>query len=189
MHKSYSLRVLVLIGALIISAAYLLILHFPLQEQLTKIAVERTLLTTRYDEETTRLTLRNTMQTAVNEVVEAADGRPTILPEYDNRAIVMADLNDILEKADTYSLDMQESDSGQWHVRRDISLSYAAASMADALVIIGGLRGSPNKYVLSDLTMSNGIRDGEGTVSVTVKFSAFEYRQAAANPPAEPPAA
>jgi hypothetical protein len=180
MHKSYPLRTLVIIGALLISVVYLLLLHFPLREQLTQIAVDKAILTTRYDEETTRLTLRNTMQTAVNEVTEAANGRPKILPAYDNRAAVMAELNDILAEADSYSLDMLEADGGTWHVRRDISLSYASPTLTDALMIIGRIRTSPNKYVITDLTISNGASGGESSVSVTVKFAAFEYRGAVA---------
>jgi cell division protein FtsL len=185
MHKSYSLRVLVLLGALIISAAYLLIIHFPLEEQLTLIKEESAAIEAKYDEETTRLMLRNTMQTAVNEVTEAANGRPVLLPEYDNRAIVMAELNDILEQTNSFSLDMQEAESGTLHMRRNISLSYQSASMTDALLIIGAIRSSPNKYIVTDLTISNGARDGEGSVSVSIKFSAFEYLKPATEPAAE----
>jgi hypothetical protein len=61
-------------------------------------------------------------------------------------------------------------------VRRDISLSYATRSMSEALAIIDEIRRSPNKYVVSDLTITDGMRGSEGSVSVTVKFAAFEYR-------------
>jgi hypothetical protein len=185
MHKNYSLRVLVIIGALIVSGVYLLIIHFPLQEQLTQIEEESATIAAQYDEETTRLMLRNTMQTAVNEVTEAANGRPIPLPEYDNRAIVMTELNDILEQTASYSLDMQETESGTLHMRRDVSLSYTVPTMTDALVIIGAIRTSPNKYIVTDLTITNGARDGEGSVSVSLKFTAFEYRKPASEPPIE----
>ena len=118
-------------------------------------------------------------QTARMELMEAelekilAEGEVSEIAPYDNKEVVLSQLNGILQPSLEYSLSFAEpSIQEDGTVRRNVTMSFRCGDFASAKTIVKNLTGSQWRCLVSNLavTGSDDIMDGEVQVHATITF-------------------
>lgn len=92
-----------------------------------------------------------------------AEGDPTPIPVYDNSAVLLVELHQILDSAADYTLNFTGTSpmDVSYLIRRPVSLTFQTQTYAQARAIIDKLHDSDNVNCISDLSIqiSNGRSD------------------------------
>ena len=146
------------------------------QDRLSAIASEQATAEDTITLDMSRLQRQQQMQTRI-EQYKAQGVQPKELPAYDNLALVMAELNSVLGRASTYSLNFDQlswTDDG--YVSRGASLTFTCNSYNEAKEILTALYSGSFPCQIDSLALSDATMTNTGTSSAPVQASAhFSY--------------
>lgn len=187
LSKRFTRRETVLMGILallVLMAGYIMLIHRPVTESLTTIAIQQE----SADTENMILELKSQMLVDMKTELESIRTDPTAveIPDYDNLRKVMVFLNTTLSSTVDYDLNFQQvtmPEEGKI-VRRVIDMTFQCDSYGAAKAVVDALHASPYRCQLGDLAMVPMTREGNpesaadslssGGVSVTLTATFFE---------------
>ncbi|MGI6072133.1 MAG: hypothetical protein ACOX75_03855 [Lachnospiraceae bacterium] len=195
-----STRELILIGILLILAAYYFIVQGPIANQTQE--YESRLMDINSDIEMAQLKARNKlkMKKAIDDIFKEYDGNPPVMPEYNNINRIIGELNEILGNTYDYNLTFTEETADETNpniIRRPIVISFSTQYYNDAVSKIKMINKSENKYLIQNVSVSDSgagrsgltnqfgyIIDGgteDSRYDIAMTMTSFEYK---ADPPA-----
>ena len=126
---------------------------------------------------TALLTKMNNMKKELAEIYAAGD--PIPVPEYNNYAPMLTELNAILSTAADYDLrfgDMTLLD-GDYIYRRPVTMTFRTDTYAQARAIIDALHDSRNINLISDVQVAMQETDGKASVQVSMTVTYYELKK------------
>lgn len=183
MNKKISLRELIMLGVLIIFAAYYFILHQPVSKEMDELASKQVKVEDELDSTRMMVAQKKKMQTELDAIF-AADPDPVKLPEYNNRDNVLTELHAVLGDTLSYNINFtgDKKDGVIW--RRQMKITFKVSNYAAAIEKIRVIHESRFGYLISDLSISETSRVyswfddeevGENGYSVNMSVTCFEY--------------
>lgn len=171
--------ILALAIILVLIAWYLLVFQRTTNE-ITRIDGEISAAQTEITLATAKVAEKNRMQTAIDGY-KAQGVAATPIPNYNNTAAVMAELNSVLSASDTYSLSFDEikKNDSTGFMMRGVRANYSCGSREAAEEIISALANGPYPCSIDSVSISDSSSGGTRTtgsspVSATVHVTYFE---------------
>ncbi len=162
---------------LIIGVVYYMGFYTPLQAELTSIAnqtVDTEMQITTAEAKVARM---DGMQAELDEILSRPESEITEIAPYDNKEVVLNQLNGILSRTVNYSLNFTDPSVGEnGTVRRNISMTFQCESYEAAKAVIEDLTDSQWRCLVSNLSIVAEEADlmaNPVTVSATITF--FEH--------------
>lgn len=168
--------VLILVLAIILLVlVYWWFVYRPVQEQMS--SYDTADIDSQIQIEQARAMQKKKMQDEMDSNKQANIGE---IATYNNLKNEINELNTIVSKATSYSFDFEDPYADGEIVRRNINLTFTAASYANAEDIIKGLYGCRYRLLIGDLSItpsgdSGVIQDGPVSVSATLTFFETTY--------------
>ncbi len=191
MKKNISMRELILLGALIIVAAYYFMVQGPIVEEKEEIDALQAELDLQIDASEMKLVQMRSMEAAVDEVFAKNPNPTQVIPTYNNINNILLELHTILDSTSEYSIDFDAETAESDIARRVITIYFSVPSREAALERIAAIENSPNRYLIRDLSISdneNAYYSRSGRTSarweVTMHITSFEYVKDASALPA-----
>ena len=166
-----SLTLAALLAALIFGVVYYLGFYKPMEQELARIAVQTAQVDNQISEAAAKAARMEIMQAELDEIF--AEGDVTEIAPYDNKEVVLSQLNGILQESLEYSLNFAEpSIQEDGTVRRNVTMSFRCGDFASAEAIVRNLTGSQWRCLVSNLALSGSedILEGEVQVNATITF-------------------
>lgn len=182
MNKPISMREMILLGILIILAAYYFVVQGPIAKETQQLEAEKAEIELRLDEAQTKLTQKKAMEAELEKVFEESNGKPNSLPDYNNINNVINELHAILDSAVSYNITFGDDEEDSYIVRRDIKITYKVRSYKDATARLDAIRKSSNGYLLEDVSITEtdsrivNSPDQEVMYSVSLNMISFDYK-------------
>lgn len=185
MKKSVmSLRELILLGILIVLAAYYFVVQGPIAKETEALENARAQVDAELDTEQDRLLMKGAMERELEAVFAAAGGNPEALPDYNNINNVINELHAILDSSRSYNIVFGDDEEDDYVVRREIKINYRVKSYRSAIARLDAIRNSSNAYLLQDVAITEAaVRnpnslDEETEYSVSLTMVSFDYKAA-----------
>lgn len=171
--SSREMVMVVLLIVLVIGVAYYLGFYTPLQEELATIASQSSSVDSQITAASSRIARMDMMQAELDEIFARPEDEITEIAPYDNKEVVLNQLNGILQASLEYNLSFAEpsiQDDGT--VRRNVVMNFRCADYASAKSIIRALTDSQWRCLVSNLSLSGSgnVMDGEVQVNATITF-------------------
>lgn len=166
--------VVVLVG-LLAGVAYYMGFYTPLQEEIASITNQANSVDAQITAAASQIARMDVMQAELDELFADPNAKISEIAPYDNKEVVLNQLNGILQASEQYSLNFAEptfSENGS--VRRNVTMSFSCADYASAKTIIKNLNESQWRCMVSNLSISGGGDIMEGGVSVSATITFFE---------------
>jgi len=176
MKKNIPIIDLLLLGIIVIAAAYFFLIHQPIKNETAALESEITEIQSQLDYTAIRYSKLQTMQNAVDEAF--ADGNVKALAEYDNINEVIREFGKILSSVDSYSISFGDPVFDSHIARRSINLSFVANSYSEARSIISSIEKNDNRFLIQgeNVQFSYDEETGESAMcSVSLSIVGFEY--------------
>ena len=162
---------------LLIGVSYYMGFYTPLQAELASIASQQADVETQITTAAGKVGKMNEMQAELDEILKTPADQLTEIAPFDNKEVVLTQLNGILARTQEYNLDFVEpqvQDDGT--VRRNVSMRFKCSSYEAAKAVIKDLTDSHWRCLVSNLSIAgtdkNMMRD-HVEVSATITF--FEH--------------
>ncbi len=168
---------LVFLLVLVIGVVYYMGFYTPLQEELAQISTQTVDTQMQVTTSMAKVLKMDSMQAELDEILSRPANQITEIAPYDNKEVVLNQLNGILGRTSKYSLNFTDPDvQSDGTVRRNISMTFQCESYAAAKQVIEDLTDSQWRCLVSNLAISseNGnIMEDAVTVTATITF--FEH--------------
>ena len=163
----------VMLVLLVVGVAYYMGFYTPLQQELATIASQSSSVDSQISAASSRIAKMDMMQKELDEIFSRPEDEITEIAPYDNKEVVLNQLNGILQASLEYNLSFAEpsiQDDGT--VRRNVVMNFRCADYYSAKSIIRSLTDSQWRCLVSNLSLSGGgdIMDGEVQVNATITF-------------------
>lgn len=184
MKKTISIREMILLGVLIILAAYYFVVQGPIAKETEELENARVQVEAEIEEAQSLLTVKKAMEKAIEETFEAAGGNPTALPDYNNINNVINELHAILDSTVSYNIVFGDDEEDGYVVRREIKITYKVKTYDAAIARLDAIRNSRNGYLIEDVAISETTSwtainlDEENVYSVSLTMVSFDYKAA-----------
>lgn len=162
-----------LLVVLLIGVVYYMGFYKPLQEELTELNAQISEIEVQINGASSRISQMDAMQKELDEIFARPESQITEIAPYDNKEVVLNQLNGILQASLQYSLNFSEPSIGSdGTVRRNVSMNFSCPDYNSAKAIIRALTESHWRCLVSNLSLSGGgnIMDGEVSVNATITF-------------------
>lgn len=158
---------------LVIGVGYYMGFYTPLQQELATIASQSASVDSQISAASSRIARMDMMQAELDEIFSRPKDEITEIAPYDNKEVVLNQLNGILQASLEYNLSFAEpsiQDDGT--VRRNVVMNFRCADYYSAKSIIRSLTDSQWRCLVSNLSLSGGgdIMQGEVQVNATITF-------------------
>jgi len=167
------LLMLTVLAVLIIGVVYYMSFYTPLQQELSDLATQAADVDAQINVVTTKIASMDAMQRELDEIFARPEDEITEIAPYDNKEVVLNQLNGILQRSDNYNLSFADpSVQADGTVRRNVSMSFSCPDYDSAKSIIEDLSNCQWRCLVSNLSISGGgdIMDGAVQVSATITF-------------------
>lgn len=179
MKKSISMRELILLGILVIIAAYYFVVQGPVAEEKTSIDSMQAQIDMELDEAEARLINMRRMEKAVDEVFAEDPDPAQVISEYNNINNILLELNTILDSTIDYTIDFETEEIASEMARRNINIYFAVGSYEAAIEKITAIESSSNRYLIRNMSITDGAgRASDAGFEVTLNVTSFEYVKA-----------
>ena len=163
---------ILLLAVMLIGLWYYMGFYTPLQNELNSLNAQASELDGQISSATAKLQSMKNMQEELDEILARPESEITEIAPYDNKEVVLNELNGILYDTD-YSLsfsDPEINDDGT--VRRVVSMSFRSRSYENAKSIITALSKCQWRCLVGNLSISCGddVMKDEVQVSATITF-------------------
>ena len=175
-------KTLILVLALIvIGLVWYVLVYQRTTNEIANIDGEMGMTQTEITQAQTQVTQMNSMKAVIDDY-KARGVSPTPVPNYDNSAAVMAELNGVLATTDTYSLAFDavtSSTTASDYMLRGVRVNFSCASRGAAESIIRSLASGPypcsiDSISLSDAAVGNARSSAAAPVTVTAHITYLE---------------
>lgn len=177
MKKEISLRELILLGILIIIAAYYFLIYGPVTNELSEIETNRSIAETELSMLEAKLGHQRAMEAEIAKVSAESGGNPTPIPDFDNANNIINELHVILGSRDIpYNIKFNKDNPESFVLRRDLDITFTSHNYDEALSILKDLKSSPFRYTIDDIIISDSTVTSEtGTCAVSLNIFCYEY--------------
>lgn len=160
---------------LVVGVVYYMAFYTPLQEELATIASQSANIDSQIAASTSRISAMDTMQAELDEIFARPESEITEIAPFDNKEVVLSQLNGILQRSEEYSLSFADpAINSDGTVRRNVSMSFRCADYESAKSIIRDLTECQWRCLVSNLSLSGSGDLMEGAVSVSATITFFE---------------
>lgn len=164
-----------LLVVLIIGMLYYTVFYKPLQAELTELNTQIAEIEMQINGTSSRIAKMDAMQAELDEIFARPKNQITEIAPFDNKEVVLNQLNGILQASLQYSLNFSEpSIDSDGTVRRNVSMNFSCPDYDSAKTIIRALTESHWRCLVSNLSLSGGGNIMEGEVSVNATITFFE---------------
>ena len=163
---------LVLLAVMLLGLWYYMGFYTPLQEELSSLAVQSANLDNQIISANAKLQSMNKMQKELDEILARPENEITEIAPYDNKEVVLSELNGILYGTD-YSLNFAEPQiQSDGTVRRVVTMSFRCNNYKTAKNIITALAQNHWRCLVGNLSVSStdNVMSDEVQISVTITF-------------------
>lgn len=155
------------------SVAYYLGFYRPLMQEIGQVGDTIWAVEDQINESVTNVARMEVMQAELDEIFSRPADEITEIAPYDNKEVVLSELNGILQASETYKLTFAEpvmQEDGA--VRRNVTMNFSCKDYESAKTIIGNLNENHWRCMVSNLSLSgNGdLMENGVTVSATITF-------------------
>lgn len=167
------LIMLVLLMVLIIGVAYYMGFYTPLQQELADLESQSAAVDAQVNAATAKIASMDTMQRELDEIFARPADEITEIAPYDNKEVVLSQLNGILQRSENYNLSFADPTiQADGIVRRNVSMTFSCPDYDSAKSIIQELNDCQWRCLVSNLSISGGgdIMSGSVQVSATITF-------------------
>ena len=182
MKKSISLREMILLGILIVLAAYYFVVQGPIASETAELEAQKAQIEVEVEDAQNKLMLKKAMEDEIDKVYEEANGNPRSLPDYNNINTVINELHAILDSTNSYNIVFGDDEADSYIVRRDIKITYTVRSYSEAISKLDAIRNSNNRYLLEDVaineTAARMYAEEDVYYSVSLNMVSFDYKAA-----------
>lgn len=162
-----------LLAVLLVGVVYYMGFYTPLQQEMASIQSQTSSVDAQISAAANKIARMDVMQAELDEIFSRPKDEITEIAPYDNKEVVLNQLNGILQSSLEYSLSFAEPNIGSdGTVRRNVSMSFRCPDYDSAKRIISSLTKSQWRCMVSNLSISGGgdIMDAEVSVSATITF-------------------
>ena len=147
----------VLLVILLVGVGYYTGFYSPLQREMAEIAAQSATVDTQISSAANKIARMDAMQKELDEIFSRPADEITEIAPYDNKEVVLNQLNGILQASENYSLNFAEpSISKDGTVRRNVSMNFRCADYESAKTIISSLANNQWRCMVSNLSLSGG---------------------------------
>lgn len=165
----------VILAALLVGVGYYMGFYTPLQNEITSINSQANNIDSQISAASSQIARMDVMQAELDELFADPNAKVSEIAPYDNKEVVLNQLNGILQASLEYSLNFAEPSIGDdGTVRRNVSMNFRCADYASAKTIIKSLIENQWRCMVSNLSLSGGGNIMEGEVSVNATITFFE---------------
>ena len=192
LQRRFSARELILLGLLIVLAAYYFLVQGPVKTRTEELEAEKATLETEIQISEAKVEQKRQMQQELEEIfAAAAPDEPLALPDYNHVNNVILELNAILADTNSYNVTFGNEQFDSYIVRRPVTIQFEVNDYETARGIIEQINTSNNQYLIKDLTVTDGVSiytsffqifdtlpetyEYNGRVSVNLSLTCFEY--------------
>ena len=164
---------LVLMVVLIVGVSYYMGFYTPLQQELADLDAQAAAVDAQINSVTAKITSMDAMQKELDEIFARPAEEITEIAPYDNKEVVLNQLNGILQRSENYNLSFADPTiEADGTVRRNVSMSFSCPDYESAKSIIEDLSNCQWRCLVSNLAIAGGgdIMDGGVQVSATITF-------------------
>lgn len=164
---------IVLLVVLLAGVGYYMGFYSPLQKEMANIQSQTSSVDAQISAAANKIARMDVMQAELDEIFSRPKDEITEIAAYDNKEVVLNQLNGILQSSMEYSLSFAEpSIGGDGTVRRNVSMNFRCPDYESAKRIINSLTKSQWRCMVSNLSLSGGgnIMEDEVSVSATITF-------------------
>lgn len=172
MNRTISLRELVLLGILIVLAAYYFVVQGPVAKETEELTQRRSELNSQIDSTSIEVEAMNRMQAELDGIYEAAGGNPQSLANYSNNRVLLQELNIIMNMADEFDVSFGDLSFSDNIMRRVIAINFTTQSQEAAEFIVDSIESSTNTYLVTGFNTS---RNNNGVWSSNMTLVNYEY--------------
>lgn len=175
-NGAISIREQILVGfllVLVIGVVYYAGFYAPLQEELAAVSQQALEMDEQIAGSAAKIASMNTMQAELDEIFARPDREITEIAPYDNKEVVLNQLNGILQHSEEYSLHFVEpSIQADGTVRRNVIMQFRCADYTSAKAIIQNLASSHWRCLVSNLSIAGtgDVMNGPVEVDATITF-------------------
>ena len=165
------LGLLLLLAVLILGVVYYLAFLKPIRQEMAGIGDQIAQVENQLSGAASKAARMELMEAELEKIL--AEGEVSEIAPYDNKEVVLSQLNGILQSSLEYSLSFAEpSIQEDGTVRRNVTMSFRCGDFASAKAIVKNLTGSQWRCLVSNLavTGSDDIMEGEVQVHAAVTF-------------------
>lgn len=167
------IAMLLILAVLVIGVWYYMGFYQPLQNELAGLNVQISGADSQISSATSKLQSMNKMQEELDAILAQPENEITEIAPYDNKEVVLNELNGILYGTEDYSLNFSDpeiNDDGT--VRRVVSMSFRCRSYENAKSIISALSNCRWRCLVGNLSISCGdnVMTDEVQISATITF-------------------
>lgn len=173
--SSRDIAMVALLVVLLVGVFYYMGFYKPLQQDLANISGQVAEVDTQINAVASKVARMDMMQAELNEIFAQPEDQITEIAPYDNKEVVLRQLNGILQASLEYNLSFAEpsiQDDGT--VRRNVTMSFSCADFDSAKRIIRDLTKSHWRCMVSNLSISGGSNIMEEAVQVNATITFFE---------------
>jgi len=161
--------------ALLAGVGYYMGFYTPLQNEIASINSQASSIDTQISSAASQIARMDVMQAELDELFADPNAKVSEIAPFDNKEVVLNQLNGILQASLEYSLNFAEPNiGGDGTVRRNVTMNFRCADYASAKQIIKNLTESQWRCMVSNLSLSGGGNIMEGEVSVNATITFFE---------------
>ena len=165
----------VMLAALLIGVGYYMGFYTPLQEEISNINNQASSIDDQISSTASQIARMDVMQAELDALFADPNAVVSEIAPYDNKEVVLNQLNGILQASEQYSLNFAEPNiGGDGTVRRNVTMNFSCADYDSAKTIIKNLTESQWRCMVSNLSISGGGNIMEGGVSVNATITFFE---------------
>lgn len=177
-NSTLSPRDLVLVAflsVLIIGVVYTSGFYRPLQEELAEVSQQALAVEEQLAGSAAKIASMDAMNAELDAIFADPHGEITEIAPYDNKEVVLNQLNGILRRSEEYTLHFVEpSIQENGTVRRNVIMHFRCGDYASAKAIIESLTESRWRCLVSNLSVSGSGDIMQGTVEVDATVTFFE---------------
>lgn len=177
-NSTLSLRegfLVVFLLVLVTAVAYNIGFYQPLQDELATVSRQTQEIEEQIAGSTAKIASMNTMRAELDAIFADPDREITEIAPYDNKEVVLNQLNGILRRSEEYSLHFAEpSIQADGTVRRNVIMHFRCADYASAKAILQSLTQSRWRCLVSNLSVIGTGDVMQGTVEVDATITFFE---------------
>lgn len=178
MRRSFTTRekvLLVVLAVLLMGIGYFKLILEPINDEISQYEVSTEDEEMEITQNSAKISKLHKMKKELTEIHESGDEKP--MPAYDNADALLVDLNTILSRASSYSLNFGEKsvlESNTYIMCRPATLEFSTPVYGTAREIIDALHDSSNINQISDLTITF---EDDGEVKVTMSITYYELTE------------
>lgn len=180
MRRNVSLKGLIILGILIIAAAYYFVFHLPVSNQMESLEAQQADLDTKLVTAQAQVSDMHRMEKALDDL-EASGAQAVEMPQYNNIDRMLLELNTIMAGTNNYSITFSDASASENIARRALNVSFSVPNYDAVVSKIKAINKSENRYLITDMSLRRGINNAiimgnsDGFVSANLTLTSFEY--------------